>query len=105
MPIVGNIVPKPESGPRTLYSPPTSENPSDRKGRESPEPIETTYEPARHPISVYYDQETDIELLLAIDGQSVTIRAGQDRLELSGQEWRGLYSGVMNLGPGRETGP
>jgi hypothetical protein len=54
-------------------------------------------------LSVYYDSETDVELLLARDGQTLTIRVGTDRLELSGKEWRGLYSGVLNIGPGRPT--
>jgi len=57
--------------------------------------------PDPRPISVYYDSETDVELLLARDGETLTIRVGADRLELSGREWRGLYSGVMNVGPGR----
>lgn len=53
-------------------------------------------------VSVYLDSETDVELIMAHDGQTITIRAGADRLELSGREWRGLYSGVLNIGPGRQ---
>lgn len=117
MPIVGYNAPEPDSGSRVLYSPPGSENQSDRKGRESggvpitvylePDgsvPVFTmpTHEPG---VSVYYDAETDVELILAIDGKSLTIKVGNDRLELSGREWRGLYSGMMNLGPGREVAP
>jgi hypothetical protein len=60
-------------------------------------------EPPESSISVYHDSETDVELLLARDGQTLTIRVGTDRLELSGKEWRGLYSGVLNTGPGRPT--
>lgn len=106
MPIKGYTVPEPSAeagnGSRTLYEPPGSENPPYRNSRVSSDAPEVHHEPG---VSVYYDSETDLELLLAKDGQSLTIRVGTDRLELSGREWRGLYSGVMNIGPGRETAP
>lgn len=54
-------------------------------------------------ISVYHDAETDVELLLGYKGDFITIRVGHDRLQLSSKEWRGLYSGVLNIGPGRPT--
>lgn len=86
MPIIGH----------TVYTPPEPENPLYRNSRVSV--------PAYpEPVSVYHDSETDVELLLALDGQSLTVRVGTDRLELSAREWRGLYSGVLNLGPGRQN--
>jgi hypothetical protein len=51
--------------------------------------------------SVFHDSETDVELIMATDGRTITIRVGRDRLELSAEEWRGLYSAVLNIGPGK----
>jgi hypothetical protein len=52
--------------------------------------------------SVYQDSETGVEILISPDGDHpiIRIRIGNDSLAMSPKEWRGLYSGVLNIGPG-----
>jgi hypothetical protein len=59
-------------------------------------------QPLEPGMKVFYDSETGLEIILEQTalGDYIRIRIGNDSLALSPKEWRGLYSAILNVGPG-----
>jgi hypothetical protein len=51
---------------------------------------------------IFYDSESGVKIIVDVNREILTIVTGNDRLDLNRLEYKGLYSGILNIGPIRE---